>query len=273
MESFKILSFLFFFFSLSNLFGQTIHSDSTYQKDAVYLGGTHYFENGILFKRGRWINKTKRALRDSPEAMKMYKESRNYNLTGLSIYAIGVGMYGAGHVMENEEIEWKSGFFAAGILSYLAMRPLAKRSAKKFRNAVWIHNNEMWLKHRKEGEFPKDSFYVHQHETLKRGQLFHGGVESFDFEKEFSTNPLAVEEYKKAKKYQRATGVLLKLGLASFLSSYWIDNRNWKQGLLLGGTGVALLGGIPLSRKSAKHFNNALWVYNNDQMLLNSNSN
>ncbi len=87
-----------------------------------------------------------------------------------------------------------------------------------------------------------------------------------DLKKEIILSPDAIYEFEKYKHNRTGLEISGAIGLGLFFSSFLVQDRQTKVGLLAG-SAVALTISLPMSLSTGKHLSRAIWLHNRDVLL------
>jgi len=116
-----------------------------------------------------------------------------------------------------------------------------------------------------------NTIYLQGNMYVKNGIKKPSGFFMQNLKKEMEISPMGMKEFKKFER-KRNTSLLLTGGaVAATLLIFRTDNEKVQAGLAVGALGLSIIS-IPLSVKSANHFQKAIWLRNDDALKLGGNN-
>ena len=110
------------------------------------------------------------------------------------------------------------------------------------------------------------TIYLKGNKYIKDGLEYPSGFFFQNLKKEMKVSPQAVAEYSRYENKRNTSLFLTTAALVALVASPYVDDRQTRNGLILGGLGLSLVS-IPISLKSANHFHKAIWLRNGDALF------
>lgn len=113
------------------------------------------------------------------------------------------------------------------------------------------------------GKYEKETIYIQSGKYVKNDHIYSPGFIGKNLMQEMTISPDALEVFEKYQKSSKWTIALSSLAIISAVVSLSIKDKSLSSGLF-GITAAAIIVSYPLSRRSSKNFNKAIWLRNRD---------